>query len=140
MYQCKHFAIHELVSKALYESFGMHTDLLWSLLDEDLLRGIDWLRERYGSATINNYGFSSHGNFEWSGLRTVDCPVYSKGSMHSVGMGADLKFTNTSSEDIRQDLKSIGNVPWITRVEDKVDWLHVDVKPTGKSEIYFFNP
>ena len=140
MYQCKHFAIHELVPKAMYESVGMHTDILWPLFNEDLLRGLDWLRDRYGSCVINNYGFSEHGKFEWSGLRTVDCPVYFAGSMHSVGMACDLKFTNHTAYEIRNDLRKLKNVPFITRIEDGVDWLHVDVKPTGLHEIYFFKP
>ncbi len=114
---------------------------MWSLLDDDLLQGIDWLRARYGSAIINNYAYG-HGNYEWSGLRlnVPECPVYSEGSMHSVGKAADIKFKDCTADEIRQDLKRIKVVPWITRLEDKVGWLHCDVKPTNQDEIYLFNP
>lgn len=141
MYIPKYFEIHELVPKNLYESFGAHSELLWATFDDDLLKGIDWLRARYGSTTINNYAYG-HGNYEWSGLRlnVPECSFYSEGSMHSVGKAADLKFKECTAEEVRQDLKRIKVVPWITRLEDKVDWLHVDTKPTGQDEIYLFNP
>lgn len=138
MYKPEHFRIHELAPKAMYESMINNSHVLWGLFDQDLLMAIDWLRDMFGPATINNYYWG--GAYEWSGLRTVDCPVYSVGSQHSKGRGVDMKFTDISSEDIRKKLISMKYVPWITRIENDVSWLHIDTKETHSRSLYMFNP
>lgn len=141
MYKCEHFDIEELVTPELHST--VHEDVLWSMFDTDLLKAIDWLRGRYGSATINNWKWK--GAFTQSGIRTKDSVHYSKGSMHSVGKAFDLKFKNVTAQYIRDDLVEMEfrgeEIPkGIRRIENKVSWLHVDCKHTGRDTIHFFNP
>jgi len=46
IYKCKHFGIKELVSEGTYNKRG---EKAWQLLDDRILRTIDFLRETYGS-------------------------------------------------------------------------------------------
>lgn len=141
MYKCQHFIIEELVTPELHAT--AHEDVLWSMFDSDLLKAIDWLRERYGPATINNWKWS--GAFNQSGIRTMDSVHYSKGSMHSVGKAFDLKFKKVTAQYIRDDLAEMEfggeKIPaGIRRIENNVSWLHIDCKRTGRDTIHFFNP
>lgn len=141
MYECKRFAIYELVPKELYEMMGPNTGVLWNLFDENLLLGLDWIADRYSpkdGVTINDWYWG--GEFSQSGLRTTKSEYYSSTSMHSVGMAADMKFKNITAEEIREDLRQLKYAPLITRVENKVSWLHVDTKPTEVKELVFFDP
>ena len=56
MYQCNHFAIHELVPPQVFEARG---EKAWELLDERLLTTLDRLRTRFGPVTVNNYYLDS---------------------------------------------------------------------------------
>ena len=143
MYHCKHFSIEELVPEELFEL--LHEDVLWGLFDEELLKAADWLRDRYGPATINNWKWG--GVFNQSGLRTKNSQFYREGSMHSVGKALDMKFSNISAEAVRADLKAMNArgemIPHIRRIEDGVNWVHLDVKPQKgimKGHVYFFKP
>lgn len=129
-YRCKHFGIKELVDEKTFAALG--EDLCWALFPEDLLKGIDWFRERYGPCVINSWSFSNPyycGEiYSYSGIRTPDSPYYSKGSAHSTASCVDMKFSEISAEEIRQDLKTVGQpVPFgLTRVEDGVNWIHAE--------------
>ena len=113
----------------------LHEDVLWGMFDENLLRGIDWLRDKFGPITING------GSYTQSGLRTKGSSYYSEGSMHSVGKAADLKFKNHTPSEVRQKLKLMESIPYISRIENGTEtWLHVDTKPTDQGRLYFFNP
>lgn len=138
-YKCKHFQIEELVPPEVLELIG--EEVCWRLFDEELLRGIDWLRDEFGPATINNWKW--RGGFSQSGLRTKSSKYYSPGSMHSFGQAADLKFKNHTPQEIEERLRDYGKIPHITRVENTrhtPSWLHVDTKHTGMDQLYFFNP
>jgi len=139
-YRCKYFSIEELVSPAMHKE--VHEEALWRMFDPDVLKAADWLRERYGPATINDWKWG--GEFSQSGLRTPESKYYSPTSQHSKGCALDLKFRNKTAQQIRDDLAEYqfqGNkIPYFTRVENQVSWLHIDTKPTGQSELYFFNP
>lgn len=140
-YHCKHFSIEELVSP---EAFNLlHEDALWSMLDDDALIALDWLRERYGRATVNNWKWG--GPRKQSGLRTRDSKHYSEGSQHSIGCAFDVIFSNHSAQYVREDLAifeaSGGEIPrGIRRIERGVSWFHFDCKETGQDKIYCFNP
>jgi len=140
MYKCKHFDIEELVPPELFVM--LNEDALWRLFDPNILKAADWLRERYGPATINDWKWG--GNFTQSGIRTTDSEYYSPTSQHSIGCALDLKFKHKTAQEIRDDLaeyQAQGNdIPYFTRVENKVSWLHIDTKPTGQTHLYFFNP
>lgn len=135
MYVPKHLIIQEIVPRDLYDMFKDPAQL-FALFDEQVLMGADWLRNRYGTMTCNNWHLG--GEFKWSGFRTTESPYYSQGSMHSVGKALDLKFSKISAEEIRADLRKLEYVPHITRIEDGVSWLHIDTKPTNNNKLHFF--
>ena len=130
MYKCKHFAIHELVPKKVYQYRG---EKAWELMDDRLLITLDNLREKFGYMTINNY--------QWSGLRTSDSPYYSPYSQHSFGRAADCLFKKVSIDEVRSDILNNPDneeYKFINAVELKVNWLHIDIRNTGR--IKAFNP
>lgn len=141
MYKPKYFTIEELVSPSVHKE--VHEEALWNMFDPDAIKAIDWLRERYGAATINDWKWG--GNFTESGLRTRSDEHYSEGSQHSRGAAFDLKFKFVTAQHIRDDLAAYelegGKIPdGIRRIERGVTWLHIDCKETGQDKIYWFNP
>ena len=150
MYKPKYFALTELVPKEVYDFYTehLHEDLAWQLFDENLLKAIDWMRERYGSAVINNW--KAGGAFKQSGLRTKKGGYYSKGSMHSVGKAADIKFSKITPQQVEADLRAMMErgepIPFFTRLEDTrytTTWVHIDTKPVSNLEdgkIHIFIP
>ena len=139
MIKAKHFKIHELIPPLTYTRFGNTKG--WMLLDPKLIMLIDAMRERYGSATCNNYKYG--GNRNWSGLRTSDSPYYSAYSQHSFGRAADLLFNGMTAEEVRQDIIAkpddfLEISPSIS-METGVSWCHVDVR-NGKPGVNLFKP
>jgi len=141
-YKCKHFSIEELAPPELCEE--LHEDLIWAMFDENVLKFADWLKGFCGGASVTVNTWIWGGNLKQSGLRTKSSEYYSETSQHSKGCALDLKVEGWTAEALRQALRKheeeVAPVPYITSVEDKVTWLHVDTKPTGKDKLYFFNP
>lgn len=142
LYIPKHFKPEELVDPVTYEMFKHHPELIYKLFNPDLLRWMDWMRERYGACTVNNWKYG--GVRKWSGLRNPSCPEYTEGSMHCVGEAVDMVFTDWTAQAILADLKKLGNkVPYIRRIEDKpgMTWIHGDMN-YNHPEVrpYYFKP
>ena len=131
----KYFKPYELVDPNLY---GLLGDQVIKLFDHSALQSLDWLRERYGRTTVNNWFWN--GSREWSGFRTIESPYYSPTSQHSFGKASDCLFMHVSAEEVREDLRKMKTHPFITRVENNVSWLHFDTKVVNQDEVYFFNP
>jgi hypothetical protein len=128
----KYFDIRELVPPNVYKKRG---DKSIELFDANALKLIDWLRERYGPATVNNWHLG--GKRTQSGLRTfifykVFARFLKSFSQHKYGRAFDIIFKNISAEGVRQDLaknwKKEGLGFSIT-VENGVSWLHIDTRP-----------
>lgn len=135
MYRCEHFAIHELVPPRVYRERG---ELAWELLDERLLVTLDRLRGRYGSMTVNNYHWGK--DREWSGLRTRESPYFSPFSQHSFGRAADCLFSETTAEQVRQEILGSPGDPdfeLIGSLELGVSWLHFDVRNCDRIKTYY---
>ena len=77
-YKCKHFAIHELVPKEVYEKYG---ERAWQFLDVHALVQLDMLRVRYGSMTINNYFWG--GNYYYSYVAPNNLGLYPRNKTYS---------------------------------------------------------
>lgn len=98
------------------------------------------LRDIFGPITINN------DRFNWSGYRTVDCGVGAQFSQHRFGRALDLKFANTTPEEVQKyiiehesEFMDLG----LRRMENAAKtktWLHIDCMHTGKEKILIFNP
>ena len=160
-YKPRYFSPDELVPKSVFDAAQAFANLLFpkdetardtlveyvvfSLFEPKLLESLDWLRDRYGPCRVNNWAVGGENQFR--GLRMEASQHYSPTSMHSlkpdrlVG-AADCSF-KVSAEYIRRDIKereANGEKFPFTRIEDDVSWIHVDVKPTGLKEVYFFKP
>ena len=134
MYQCEHFAIHEVVPPGVFHSRG---EKGWELLDERLLITLDRLRKRYGPVTVNNWYWD--GEREWSGLRTKESPFYSPFSQHTFGRAADCLFNNLTAEEVRQDILAQPDnsaFKLIGSIELGVSWLHFDVRNCDRIKTY----
>ena len=122
----KHFKIHELVPKHIYEKHGERS---WKFIDERLIKTIDKLKEHFnnGTMTINNYHWG--GNREWSGLRTPQSPQYSETSQHSLGNAIDAVFSDYTAQEVRNYIiDNPHEFEYIKGIELGVSWLHIDVR------------
>ncbi len=134
MYKCKHFELHELVPRSVFEARGVKA---WELLDERMLITLDLLRARYGKMTVNNWFWG--GVREWSGLRIPGSPYYSVYSQHSFGRAADSLFGSVTTDEVRHDILLNETDPafeLIGSVELKVSWLHFDVRNCNRIKTY----
>ena len=122
----KHFKIHELVPRKMYEKYG---EKAWRYVDVRLIETIDKLKEHFnlGTMTINNYYWG--GSREWSGIRTPDSPNYSYGSQHSYANAFDVVFSHYSAEEVRHYIINNRDLfPHINGLELGVSWVHLDVR------------
>jgi hypothetical protein len=101
-------------------------------MDERILRGADWLREKFGAVTINGkFGGKA---FTESGLRNPFTETGAKFSQHKFGRALDLKFHKVTVKEVYeyiirnpQEARENG----ITTVEDIAftpSWLHIDCR------------
>ena len=133
----KYFKIHELVDRETYEERG---ELGWELIDPRLIVVIDRLKEKFnrGSISINTYHWG--GNRNWSGLRTLESPYYSKYSQHSFGRAIDCVFSEYSTEEVREYLiKNQDSFSDIRGIE-VAEWLHLDLRNTTDDKLKVFKP
>ena len=135
MYQCKHFAIHELIPPHLFEKFRERG---WRFLDERLCKTLDDLRGMFGHMTVNDYYWG--GKREWSGFRTPDSPYYSVGSGHSIGASADCLFRGHSADEVRRKIfesPDLKEFRYITELELGISWFHFSVRNSKRITTYY---
>lgn len=121
-YVCRYFTIEELVPRSVYRD---RSQKAWELLDTNMLKVIDRLRDKFGSMTINSWRWG--GDREWSGLRTPDSPYFSLYSQHSFGRAFDIIFNDITVEEVREYiLDNPEEFPEIGGVELDTSWLHID--------------
>ena len=134
IYKPRYFTLQEIFPKIMVQK--LPEDYLWSIMDEGLLRDIDALRKYLNKPIYINYG-----ELQCRGFR--DCytckDAGAQYSAHRFGMAVDLNVKDLEAEEVRQFILDNQDLfPHITRMEKNVDWVHLDVKPTGKREIYLF--
>jgi hypothetical protein len=129
-YRPKYFALNEVVYPGAIQARG---EQAWQLMDDRILRGADWLREKFGPCVINGK-FGGKG-FTESGLRDPFTTTGAKFSQHKFGRALDLKFLKVTCTEvydyiIRNPTEARAN--GITTVEDirdtKGQWVHVDCR------------
>lgn len=132
-YECRHFAIHELVPPEVFNDRGKKA---WQLLDARALITLDQLREVYGKIVVNDWYWN--GDFKWSGLRTPDWEHYSPYSQHNFGRAFDCKFKKHNPEIVRQEiLQHQDRFPYLMSLElDTPTWLHFDVRNCDRIMTY----
>lgn len=130
-YRPKHFKLAELVDPHF---LTMPEDEVWAMLDENALRAIDALRDKFGPLLINGRGYTE------SGLRRSNTKTGAKFSQHKVGKAFDIKplqkgVTVRVMYDWIIANQTESYAMGIRRVEDirfAPSWTHIDSKDTGK--------
>jgi len=128
--QSKYFAIHELVPKHIFEKKNFTA---WNYIRPELIAVIDRLKEQFpnGTMTINNYYWG--GSYNYSGLRTPESVHFSETSMHSFGGAVDIKYSEYSTEDVRQYIiVNPEEYPEVKGIELGTAWLHIDCRNSDK--------
>lgn len=133
----QYFNINELVCDHIYNTFG---DKAWMFLSTQLLHTILVLRTQI----LNIPMIVNTTRLKQRGMRCNMCPlVKSKTrpyiSAHVTGNAVDFTCNTKSAEEIRQIIKANQNkLPYKIRLEDGVNWCHVDVYDTSDSIITMF--
>jgi hypothetical protein len=136
-YTPKFFKAWELVPSLVYTI--MEDDAL-ILLKPSILMTADDLRKFFGApVTVNTY-FEGPGEQQFRGFRPAYCPLGADASEHRLGGAIDCDIRGVTAEEARQSiLKHRDRFPYLRRMEAGVDWLHCDVKETGRDGIILFN-
>lgn len=138
-----YFKIEELVCPHVYDKFGLYA---WRFFDPRLLDTLLVIREKIAKPIyVNNWDMG--GDFSQRGFRCNICPlVKEKTSLeklyitaHSQGMGVDFDVRDMSAEDVRKWIKDNQILlPHPIRLEEDVNWLHLDTRSDGFRAITWF--
>ena len=133
----KDFILQEYIDRLTFAKYGDRS--LW-FIDARLFPIVQKLRDKFGTATINNW--HTGGNRNWSGLRTKNSRYYSIYSQHSFGRAVDIIFKNATADEVRHYIlqneklfKSMG----VGAIENGVSWVHLDLRNTNNDKILIFN-
>ncbi|HIF6098042.1 hypothetical protein [Vibrio parahaemolyticus] len=129
-YRPKWFKTWELVSKAAYQARGEKAMLG---MDARLLITIDELRTllseidpKKAALICNNW--KAGGSRGYSGLRLASDKYFTPFSAHGRGQAVDLISNHYTAQELRDlIIKHKDRFPYLTRMEEGVSWLHLDV-------------
>lgn len=126
----KYFDIKELVCNHIYDKFKSQS---WMFLSTPLLHTLLVLR----TDILNIPMVVNTSNLKQRGMRCNMCPIV-KGktkayiSAHVTGNGIDFSSNQKTAEEIRQIIKSNqSKLPYNIRLEEGVNWVHIDVYDAG---------
>jgi len=139
MYKCKYFTIQELVPPETYEVYG---ERLWYYFDQNVLKAMDMLRQYFGPCTVNNWSYNHTGEtFRYRGYRPYTYSGGSPLSAHRCFKAADSHFKNAHPQEVRDyPIESNGLAGIVKRIEDDVNWVHIDTIDFGSDELIVFKP
>lgn len=132
IYKCRHFKLQELVSPVVFDKHG---EFAWAFFDAGILKDLDKIREKFGSAIIiNSWLFG--GQTTQCGYRSNLEPLVKeqKGlycSPHTMGKAFDLHaYDNASLFDLIYKMIEKGELSAIKRLETRNkthdNWVHID--------------
>lgn len=142
----KYFDISELVSKAVYTKYGQSA---WRFFSTDLLETLIALRTEILKVPLVCNNWKSGGSYTQRGFRENTCELVAektkKGTMylsaHTIGKGVDLSSGKMTAAQMRTAIKKLAyKLPHKVRVEDGVNWLHIDTMtdPNQQQTVYLF--
>jgi hypothetical protein len=141
----------EFFPKSLVSFFD--DNQIWRLMDYRILWTVEALRKRFGIMYLNNWLWG--GNSQYRVYRPIQELIelnkriysanFSLTSQHCFGRAIDCHFRNYTVDEVREDIRKNQNreeYKYITRVEEKVDWLHFDCASWNRNKygIFFFDP
>lgn len=128
-YKPKYFQLQEVVPASVIQARG---EKGWELMDDRILMGGDWLREKHGSCVIN--GKIGDHVFKESGLRDPLTDTGAKFSQHKFGRALDLKFLKTDTKTVynfileNQAEARRNGITTIEDIKDAPTWIHIDCR------------
>ena len=134
----KHFKIYELVDRDTFNQYGIMALRFFNPLALQMIEGI---REYFGAPVKINDWFWG-GKFHWRGLRTKWCEVGSDYSMHRFAGAFDFDIKGLSAHEARKRILDDKDHPLLKNInclEDKVTWVHADVRNVD-NRILVVNP
>jgi hypothetical protein len=137
----RYFKLEELVDRETFETLG---EKAWDLFNPFALIALDDLREYFGvPITVNNW--AKGGTMQWRGYRSTVCPIGAVHSQHRKGNAFDCTIKGHPAPEARAIIRAYQEnelLQHITRLEDKVSWVHFDcaLLPRGTKRIYLFQP
>lgn len=139
----EYFDIKELVCRDVYNKFG---EKAWAFFDPRLLSVLTFIRTNLGKPmTVNNW--SSGGNFSQRGFRCNMCDLVNAKtkantlycSAHMRGQGVDFDAKGCTAEYVRQWIvNNAYRLPYNVRLEDGVNWVHIDVCNDTEEKVKLF--
>lgn len=139
-YKPKYFKPHELLPPETMQRFGESG--LYLFIDIRVLIVLDTIRTFFGApVTVNNW--STGGKFKYRGYRpdSYYAGAVPPASQHRFGRAADLDIKGVTAVQARDIIMNHQpQFPFIKRIEDDVDWIHVDVANTFHNGIHLFKP
>lgn len=131
----KYFTVEELVSKEVYELLG---DEAIKLFDPKALEVLEDVREILDVPLICN-NWRSGGSRDDCGYRDLKCSIGASKSAHKTGQAFDLVSNVLSANEMRNRIQLCAHMlRHNIRMEDGVNWLHIDVKNTTSQKIITF--
>lgn len=135
------FSLQELVDKETFSKWGGFSQ---KFLDEDTVKLLQFMRDRWGSLRVNDWSYG--GKLQYRGLRPPNCTVGGSMSQHRFGRAFDLNSNRLSPNEMRADIlnnESLFLDHGLTRIEDgnfAPTWLHFDTAWTGDNKIHIVKP
>lgn len=130
MYSLRNFQIQELVDKKTYDKFGKQAQVFFR---EEALIVLDELRDLIQRPLIVNNWYDG-GEYEWSGLRTLDCYSGAKWSGHRFGCAFDIKCKTMSAALVQKFIREKHKQGYLQRIRrmemDTPTWTHIDTLET----------
>lgn len=131
MFKRGNFDLEELIPK---DEFNFHGEEGWLLLDERLVVTNQYLRDKFGPITINNW--HKGGDRSLSGYRPINCQTGAKRSYHKRGQAVDQIYHNESAAYVRDYiLTHQAEFPYVTFMEDYpgMSWVHLGFNLTERT-------
>lgn len=133
----QHFKAQEFLPPDIYRKMG---DAGLIVMDSRILWTMDALREHYGKPININTWFGG-GQFTQRGFRTDE--TGSTYSQHRFGRACDFDIAGVSAYEFRGHARSgilARALMYVTRIEDDINWCHIDCASIPGTEIVFFKP
>jgi hypothetical protein len=143
-YAPQYFDLSELVCPHVFNKFG---SMAWSFFDPRLLVIMDHIRDLLDKPIfVNNW--NEGGQFSQRGLRCIQCDLVKAAivkndlymSAHMEGQAVDFDVEGMTAEQVRQWIISKKqDMPVPIRLENGVQWVHLDVREYNGEKVHLFN-
>jgi len=141
----RYFSLRELIDEPTYKKYGAFA---WNFFDTRLLEVLFALRNDIIKKPMTVNTWMTGGKFDERGLRTnLSSMIQAKTkenklsmSAHSTGKGVDFDAKGMTAAEVRMLIQQKAHMlPHPIRLEDAVNWVHIDVYNDGaKSQVVLF--